>query len=438
MLSLVCDLVWGVPTLLLILSFGIFLSIKTGFFQLRGFGTIFRNTLGSFISKENTERKNGISSKAAFCSVLAATMGTGNIIGVASAIIIGGPGAVFWMWISAVPGMIVVYAENFFGVKMALEGKKGGAVAYTEKALGRPVSVIYAVLCTAASFGMGNMVQSNSLSAAFYNEYGVPVYITGAGAAFLTLLVIVGGIKRISSFTEIFIPVISLLYIAAALFVVIKNYSALPRAFQMIFSGAFGLRAAGGGICGAALKNAVSTGLKRGVFSNEAGLGTSSVFHSSCSSRKPELQGMWGISEVFFDTVICCTLTALAILCTADTGSLSGTEPVSLVSETFSDCFGRFSGDFVCISVSLFAFATITGWSHCGETAFARITGNRFRYAYRIFYCLLVLTGASAALETVWTLSDIFNGLMIIPNIIALAVLTFKYGINVPEKNCQQ
>ena len=279
--------------LVFFLATGIRFTIESGFFPLTHGKQWFLATFGSlFLKKETrkTEEPHAVSQFQSFCTALAATLGTGNITGVAAAIMTGGPGAVFWTWVSAFLGMMTNYAENYLGIRYRYKDRNGqwvgGAMVYMDRGLScRRLTVCFSFCCIGASFGMGNMVQSNSLSAAFYNEYGIPVYITGAVAAFLTLLVIVGGIKRISSFTEIFIPVISLLYIAAALFVVIKNYSALPRAFQMIFSGAFGLRAAGGGICGATLKNAVSTGLKRGVFSNEAGLGTSSVFHSSCSSR---------------------------------------------------------------------------------------------------------------------------------------------------------
>lgn len=360
-------------------------------------------------------------------------MGTGNIIGVAAALSAGGPGAVFWMWISAVPGMMVVYAENYFGTKCSAEGKTGGAVAYTEKAAGRYVSLIYALFCVLASFGMGNMVQTNSLACAVTHEFTLPASVIGAAVSFLCCLVITGGIKRIASFTEILIPVISLVYIAASITVIIKNHSELPDIFRTIFREAFGIKAVGGGIYGTALKTAVSTGLKRGVFSNEAGLGTSSMFHSVCSQRNPELQGMWGITEVFFDTIICCTLTALAVLCTSGTGSLTGYDSTELAVTAFADCFGKYSGIFVCISVSVFAFATLTGWSHCGETAFVHLTGGRFRYIFKVLYCILACAGTVLSIDAVWTISDIFNGLMIIPNITALIILTLKYGMNTPE-----
>lgn len=409
-----------------------FLSFRLGFFQIRKPGIIIKNTIGSLFIRETAVR-SGISQKGAFCSVLAATMGTGNIIGVAAALSAGGPGAVFWMWISAIPGMMVVYAENYFGSTCAAEGKPGGAVAYTEKAAGRYVSLIYAFFCVLASFGMGNMVQTNSLASAVSHEFAVPAPLTGAVVSFLCCLIITGGIKRIASFTEILIPLISIVYIAASVTVIIKNHSELPGIFRTIFREAFGIKAVGGGIYGAALKNAVSTGMKRGVFSNEAGLGTSSMFHSVCSQRNPELQGMWGITEVFFDTIICCTLTALAVLCTSGTGSLAGYDSTGLVVTAFSECFGKYSGLFICISVSLFAFATLTGWSHCGETAFVHLTGGKFRYIFKGVYCILACAGAVLGIDDVWTISDIFNGLMIIPNITAIIILTLKYGMNTTE-----
>lgn len=426
-----------------ILIFGAAISVKSGFFQIRRGFYIYKNTIGTLFRKKTSNNKNeGLTQKGAFCSVLAATMGTGNIIGVSSAIITGGPGAVFWMWISALFGMMIVYAENYFGIicrRKDSSGKwHGGALCYIEKALKKPAALIYAFLCVFASFGMGNMVQTNSLSSAVSVQFHIPPFITGAVAAFLCGLVILGGIKRISSVTEILIPVISLIYIISALYIVIKNASLLPEVFRKIFSEAFGIKSACGGICGTLIKKAVSTGMKRGVFSNEAGLGTSSMFHSQCSEDNPELQGMWGIAEVFADTIICCTLTALSILCVTEKSPFWGSNPAELTAEAFAVCFGTYSELFICISVTLFAFATLIGWSHCGESAFRYIAGEKSAVVYRFIYCILAFAGAVLSLETVWTVSDIFNGLMIIPNILSLTVLCITKKMNTPEKISQQ
>ncbi|MBE6853473.1 MAG: sodium:alanine symporter family protein [Ruminococcus sp.] len=437
MLEKISDMVWSGYTLAFILAFGGWLTVKTRFFQLRRLRFILKNTVFSLFSAGNSENSGGgISQKGAFCSVLAATMGTGNIIGVASAIAIGGAGAVFWMWVSAILGMMAVYAENYFGSMYRKKDRNGnesgGAMYYIEAALNRPAAVIYAVLCVFASLGMGNMVQTNSLSAAVSSQTGISPVVIGIIASFLCGLVIIGGIDRISSVAEILIPLISGIYILASLFIISKNFSVLPDVFEKIFSEAFGIKAAGGGISGALIKKAVSVGMKRGVFSNEAGLGTSSMFHSHCAGRSHETQGIWGISEVFADTMICCTLTALAILCSAEKGVKISENSTALITDVFCGCFGKYSGFFISILVSLFAFATLVGWSHCGESAFSYVFGKKECYIYKFIYCLAAYTGAVLSLKTVWTLSDIFNGLMIIPNITALILLCRKKSMNTP------
>lgn len=432
----ICDIVWGKWTLLFLLSFGLYITVKSRFFQIRKAGWIFRNTIGSLFSEKNKKTgENEISQKGAFCSALAATMGTGNIIGVASAVSIGGAGAVFWMWVSAFIGMMIVYAENYFGTIYRIRNKNGqwsgGAMNYIAAGTGKKVfAVIYAVLSVCASFGMGNMVQTNSIADALYSEYSVPTAITGAAAAFLCGLVILGGIKRISKTTEIIIPLISAAYIIAALAVIIKNRNVLPDTVKLIFSEAFGIRQAAGGISGALIKKAMTTGLKRGVFSNEAGLGTSAMIHTSGNCCDPKTQGIWGIAEVFADTIVCCTITAFMVIgYRIKSGDcISGGN--MLVINSFESCLNKFSGGFVCICIAVFAFATLIGWSHCGESAFCYITKNKYRLLYRFFYCLLAYTGAVMKLETVWTVSDIFNGLMMLPNISALFILCRKNNLN--------
>lgn len=418
--------------LVFILVFSGFLTVKYKFFQIRKIGFILKKTSEMLLDKKNNNNKNEISQKGAFCSVLAATMGTGNIIGVVSALYIGGPGAIFWMWISAFSGMMIVYAENYFGTlyrKKDCSGKWcGGALCYIEKAAGKYIAYLYAFFCIFASFGMGNMVQSNSIASAA--EKWCPASITGAVTALICAMVIIGGIKRISSFTEILIPLISVIYIISVLIIIVYNIEKIPIVFSKIFSGAFGLKALGGGVSGEIIKKSISTGMKRGVFSNESGLGTSSMFHSQCSGYDPEIQGITGMAEVFFDTIVCCTLTALAVLCSES--NYKNENLNSTIVYTFYECFGKYSNIFVCLSICLFAFATLIGWSHCGERAFSMIFGEKYSCIYRFIYCLLSYIGAVTSLNTVWTLSDIFNGLMIIPNISSLIILCKKNKMNMP------
>lgn len=419
-----------------ILIFGGFVTVKSKFFQIRGFKKIWRETIGTLFSGKKSECSDKeISQFGAFCSTLAATMGTGNIVGVASAVAIGGAGAIFWMWVSAFIGMMIVFAENFYGTIYRKKDKNGewsgGAVNYIVQGTGsKAVALIYAALCVAASFGMGNMVQTNSISSALMEEYSVDLIITGVVTSFLCGLAIIGGIKRISAVTKVIIPFISVIYISASLIIIFKNIVIIPDILGKIFSEAFGISAFGGGVSGIMIKKAISTGLKRGVFSNEAGLGTSAMIHASGSCKKPEVQGMWGIVEVFTDTIVCCTLTALVILCYTTNGGSCASEGPALVINAFRGGFGKYAGSFVCISISVFAFATLISWSHCGESAFRYIFKQKFQYVYKFLYCIAAAVGAVLELSTVWTMSDIFNGLMIIPNIIALIILCIKNPID--------
>ncbi len=439
-LEKISNIVWGNYTLVFILASGLFLTVKSRFFQLLKSKTIFRTTICTLFKKSHNKcDDNEISQFGSFCSVLAATMGTGNIIGVACAITTGGAGAIFWMWISAFTGMMIVYSENYFGTMFREKDSNGkwhgGAMNYIKAAFKtKYIALLYAIFCVFASLGMGNMVQSNSISCAVSEINNNILYITGAVTAFLCGMVIIGGIKRIANITQITIPLISISYIIASLAVIFKNHEYISEAFGMIFGEAFGIKAVGGGISGAVISRGISTGLKRGVFSNEAGLGTSAMIHTSGVCRKPQIQGMWGILEVFADTFVCCTITALAVLCyilKSGDHSCTGAE---LIINTFGCCFGKYAIFIVTVSIIFFAFATLIGWAHCGESAFLYITGNRFTYLYRFVYCITAFLGAVTKPEIVWTVSDIFNGLMIFPNVSAIMILTAKKGISTDIK----
>lgn len=327
--------VWGVPMLILIIGTGILLTVRTGFFQIVRAKVVTNETFLAIFKKKNvtkTKDKKAISQFQALSTALAATIGTGNIAGVATAITIGGPGAIFWMWISAFFGMMTNYSENVLGIfyrkKNAKDEWSGGAMYYLEEGLGnkkhmkkpaKVLAVMFAVFCVLASFGIGNMTQVNSISAALNTNFGVSTLATGVVLAIVAAMVIVGGIKRIGQVTEKLVPFMALAYIIGTLIIFISNYKQIPYVFGSIFEDAFNVAAIGGGIGGYVIKRAITMGFKRGVFSNEAGLGSSVMVHSASDVKEPVIQGMWGIFEVFFDTMIVCTLTAFVLLsCSTD------------------------------------------------------------------------------------------------------------------------
>ena len=335
------NIVWGSGMIFLILCTGLYFTLRIKLFQLTHFKLILKNTFLSIFKDKSTTRSNdkhSISQFQALSTALAATMGTGNIIGVATAISIGGAGAIFWMWLSAFFGMAVIYAENVLGTIYRYKNEKnqwiGGPLAYLDRGLGcRWLAVVFAIFCILASFGMGNMAQANSISSAMSSTFNISPLVTGIVVAILVGIIIIGGIKRIGSITQMLIPLLSVLYILASVIIVLINYKNIPKTFSLIFNEAFGISAIGGGISGAMVKRAINIGLRRGVFSNEAGLGSSALLHSASDTKSPELQGMWGIFEVFIYTIVCCTLTALVILTTGSTSS--NLDGVDLVIKAF-------------------------------------------------------------------------------------------------------
>lgn len=341
------SLVWGIPMLILIIGTGIYMTVRTKFFQIIKAKYVSNETFFAIFKKRSvtkSKEKKAISQFQALSTALAATIGTGNIAGVATAIAIGGPGAVFWMWISAFFGMMTNYSENVLGIyyrKKNTNGEwSGGAMYYLEnglgskkncKKLGRVLAIIFAVFCVFASFGIGNMTQINSISSAISSSFSVPTIVTGIALAVIAALVIIGGIKRIASVTEKLVPFMACAYIIAAVTIFVMNYEQIPYVFSSIFSSAFALNAVAGGAVGAIVKQAVTMGFKRGVFSNEAGLGSSVMVHSASDVKEPVIQGMWGIFEVFFDTIIVCTLTAFILL-----SSTTGAQPFDKVMQNIS------------------------------------------------------------------------------------------------------
>lgn len=548
--------VWGVPMLILIISTGIFMTIRTGFFQITKIKYWFGETLLAIFKKKSvtkTKEKNAISQFQALATALAATIGTGNIAGVATAIVIGGPGAVFWMWVSAFFGMMTNFSEKVLGIyfrKKNADGEwAGGPMYYIEEGLkdkkgvkhiAKPLAVLFSIFCILASFGIGNMTQVNSISSAMTANFNIPSIVTGIVLAVIAGLIIIGGIKRIASVTEKLVPFMAIFYIIGCLIIFISNYKQIPYVFSSIFSSAFNFGAVAGGIGGYIIKRAATMGFKRGIFSNESGLGSSVIVHSSSDVKEPVIQGMWGIFEVFFDTLVVCTLTAFVILSspanaktmdeamqnisteaqyfivpeaadyyekgeeklidknyttvykTAPEGAADGTyyeknaktiygqeltikllnpeqakneddfafvnvmtiqgvqgknsdgtpmtdengnpvitsvkiEPmngVPLVTYAFSLRFGKVAGKILAVAILLFAFSTVLGWSFYGTKALEYLFGAKAVTIYKIIFIPFIVIGCTLDLSLAWDIADTLNGLMAIPNLIGVLLLS--------------
>lgn len=440
-------IVWGPAGLALLLCTGLIMSLRTGFFQFGHFGYWMKNTIGAIFTNKNitahTEKEDkAISQFQSLCTALAATIGTGNIVGVATAIISGGPGSIFWMWVMAILGMMTNYSENVLGIfyrrKNAAGEWSGGAMYYLSdglgskkgcRKLGRVLAVLFACFCVLASFGIGNMSQINSIAGNMNAAFQVPNLVTGILLMVLSALVILGGLKRVAAVTEKVVPVMALFYIVGALTIVLTHVTSIPAAFVSIFKGAFAMKAAGGGVLGYGVSRAITWGFKRGAFSNEAGLGSSVMVHSSSNVKEPVQQGMWGIFEVFADTIVVCTLTALVILTSGfvdlETGHmLTDVQGSALVGQAFSTVFGAFGPKFIAVAILLFAYSTVLGWSHYGTKAFEYLFGTRASRGYQLVFVVMVVVGATMKLDLAWDLSDTFNGLMMVPNLIGVLSLS--------------
>lgn len=439
--------VWGIPMLVLLVGTGILMTVLTKFFQLSHIGHWFKNTIGGIfkdkhITKHTEKGDQSISQFQSLCTALAATIGTGNIVGVASALIAGGPGAIFWMWIVAFFGMMTNYSENVLGIYYRRKNEKGewcgGAMYYLKdglgsykgfKYVGAVLAVLFSVFCLMASFGIGNMSQVNSIAGNMKAAFSIPPYITGIILVVIAALVIVGGLKRIAAVTEKLVPFMAIAYIIGTLIVFFLNIDQAGAVFTAIFKGAFGLKAVGGGIVGSGVKLALTWGMKRGVFSNEAGLGSSVMVHSNSNVKEPVRQGMWGIFEVFADTMIVCTLTAFSVLSSGlidlETGAVqSSSEGSALVGEAFATVFGSAGPAFIAIAILLFAFSTVLGWSHYGSKAWEYLFGSKSTIFYKVVFVVMIFFGCTMNLSLAWDLSDTFNGLMAIPNLIGVLSLS--------------
>ena len=443
-------IVWGWPALILLAFVGVLTTCITKCFQISHFGHWMKNTIGAIfkdskVTSHTSDRS--ISQFQSLCTALAATVGTGNIVGVAGAILVGGPGAVFWMWLIAFFGMMTNYSENVLGIYYRRKNEQGewcgGAMYYLRdglgakkgcKTIGKVLAALFSVFCFLASFGIGNMTQVNSISGNMEAVFHVPTWVTGIAILVLAGLVIVGGLKRIASVTEKIVPFMVILYIVGSVFILFINFHMIPAVFGAIFQGAFAVKAAGGGIVGYGMKLAIEQGMKRGVFSNEAGLGSSVMVHSNSNVKEPVLQGMWGIFEVFADTIIVCTLTAFAVLSSglvdletgvamAEYNGMALTK-ANIVSTVFSMHFGKLGAAFVAIAVMLFAFSTVLGWSHYGSKACEYLFGTKSTLVYRIIFVAATFGGAVMGDNLAWDIADTLNGMMMIPNLIGVIVLS--------------
>jgi AGCS family alanine or glycine:cation symporter len=425
--SAVNNIVWGPPILFLIVGTGLYLSVKTGFFSITKLGYILKNTLLKMFSKEQ-KGEGEVTAFQAVATALAATVGTGNIAGVATAIALGGPGAIFWMWLAAIVGMTTKFAEVVLAVNFREKTEDGrfvgGPMYYIENGLGKSwkwLAVLFAFFGALASFGIGNMTQANSVAMAVQESFKIPPLATGITLAVLTFLVIVGGIKRIGAFTEKLVPFMSAIYILGGLFILFSNVGAIPGAFALIFKEAFTGTAAVGGFAGTTMAMAIRYGIARGVFTNEAGLGSAPIAHAAATTDHPVRQGLWGVFEVFVDTIIICSITALSIITTGvwETGETGAV----LTTMAFNTAIPG-GGIIVTIGIVLFAYSTILGWAYYGERCLEYLAGTKPILAYRLVWVVFVVIGAIGGLEFIWSLADTLNGLMAIPNLIGVLFLS--------------
>ncbi len=419
-------LLWGPGMMILLLVLGLLYTVRTRFFQFRAFGSLkvlFQKTAGD---------AKGIPPTHALATALAGTLGTGNLVGVATAMIAGGPGAIFWMWISALIGMIIKYAEIVLAVRFRQKNSQGewcGGPMYTiENGLGkrwRWLAQLFALSAILASFGIGNMTQVNAASTNLESALGIPAWIFGIGIAIFTAVVIVGGIRRIGKLTAKVVPFMAGLYIVGALLILLRFHDQIPSAFRLIFASAFQPSSALGGAAGFTVLMAMRYGLARGISSNEAGMGSAPIAHAATEVKDPVQQGLLGIVEVFVDTLLMCTLTALALL-------VSGVwqqdfTGASMTAGAFAAAFGPGLGNTIVTVIIVFlALSTLISWSYYGERCTEYLLGHRAIPLYRILFIGCILLGSVLSLQRIWLLADIFNSLMILPNVVALWALSSK------------
>ncbi|MEY8410653.1 sodium:alanine symporter family protein [Lachnospiraceae bacterium 62-26] len=413
-----------------LLGGGIWFTVKLGFIQVKGFGEGMRRTFGGMFKKGDKAGADGMSSFQALATAIAAQVGTGNIAGAATALAIGGPGAIFWMWIAAFLGMATIYAEAIMAQKYKKVGDDGevtgGPVYYIRAAFsgtfGKVLAGIFAVLITLALGFMGNAVQSNSIAAAFNTAFGLPQWIMGIVLAVLALFVFLGGTGRIAKITELIVPIMAAFYIVGSLIVIIANFKEIPYAFHAIVVGAFAPSSIVGGAAGATVKLALTKGVARGLFSNEAGMGSTPHAHAVAKVNHPVEQGFVAMIGVFIDTFVILNLTALVIITTHSIPT--GKTGAELSQYAFSTLYGKGGDIFIAICMFFFAFSTILGWYFFGQANIKYLFGAKAVKIYSVIVAVCVFLGSLAEVELVWTMQDTFNSLMVIPNILALFALS--------------
>ncbi len=413
--------VWGPPMLVLLVGTGLYLTIILKGLQFRALPLAFK-----LIMQKDHGHHGDISHFAALMTALAATVGIGNIVGVATAITLGGPGAVFWMWMTGLVGMATKYSEAVLAVKYREHGKhgmRGGPMYYISKGAGLPwLGTLFAIFTGFAAFGIGNMTQANATAKIFEATFHVPTQVTGIVLTLLTGLVILGGIKTIGKFTSLLVPFMIVGYVGASLVVLGINIQEIPHAFGLIFGSAFSPSAATGGFAGATVAAAMRYGISRGVFSNESGLGSAPIAAAAARTQDPVTQALVSMTQTFIDTLVVCTMTALVIL-TADSWT-QGIAASNLTSASMAETLGSTGSIIVAVATSLFAYSTLIGWNYYGEKAVEYLFGEKSIRIYRVFFTIAVMVGATVSLEFVWNFSDLMNGMMAIPNLIALLLLS--------------
>lgn len=448
-ISAIDDFVWGPVMLVLLVGTGIYLTFRMRFLTWRNLGYALKRTL----SKEARTKSRGegdVSPFSALTTALAATIGTGNIVGVATAMVSGGPGALVWMWISAAFGLTSKFSECMLAIKYREVNEKGemsGGPMYTmkkgikNKKLGAVLAWLFAFFAVVASFGIGNMTQGNSISGALKATFNMPTWLSGIIITVFALLIIVGGIKSISKVSSVVVPVMAIFYVICGLIVIIGNISKLPAGLAMIFKMAFSVKAVGGGMCGtivASMMNAMRYGVARGVFSNEAGMGSAAITAAAATTDNPVRQGYINMTGTFWDTIVVCTITGLAIASSGVLGMkdaagdyLTGSD---ITIAAFKTVLGTGGGWLVTIGITLFAFSTILGWEYHGEKAFEYLLGtHRFNMVYRVIFSLVAYIGCTQTLSLVWNFSDIANALMAIPNLICMLLLSGEIASDIKK-----
>ena len=430
---------WGPLMLLLLVGTGVFLTIKVRWLQVTHFGRILKNTVGTLFHKR-AQKDHGanISPFEAVSTALAGTVGTGNIAGVTGAIFTGGAGAVFWMWVAAFFGMVTKYAEIVLAMKYRIKDEKGvyhgGPMYYIENGIGKSwkwLGIVFCLLGGLASFGIGNIAQSSEISGALKDLFRLPPLASGILIAVLVALVTLGGIKRIGKVTSLLVPFMSVFYIVCGLIVILLRIGHIPAVLGQIFSGAFSFKSVGGGLFGYTIMMAMKQGFARGVFSNEAGLGSAPIAHAASSTEEPCEQAIWGVFEVFIDTIVICSITGFAVLLSGILGAEGGLSAYASKGAAAAAAFntilpGTLGGKFIELSLLFFALSTILSWAYYGENCWGYLTGNNkiVILIYKIVFALVCIVGAVGSGKLMWDIADTLNGLMAIPNLIALLLLS--------------